>query len=44
MVVDFSAYRPGSEITLVNRLGEEGTARIMRFRVTRRASDDKPHS
>lgn len=40
VVVDFSAFRPGSEMTLVNRLGEEGIARVMRFRVTRRASDD----
>jgi FtsP/CotA-like multicopper oxidase with cupredoxin domain len=40
VVVDFSAFRPGSELTLVNRLGEDDTARVMRFRVTRRASDD----
>jgi FtsP/CotA-like multicopper oxidase with cupredoxin domain len=40
VVVDFSAFRPGSEVTFVNGLGEDGTARVMRFRVSRRASDD----
>ncbi|MFD4254719.1 multicopper oxidase family protein [Amycolatopsis thermoflava] len=40
VVIDFSAYSPGQEVTLVNRLGDGGTARVMRFVVTRRAPDD----
>ncbi|MDQ0377599.1 multicopper oxidase family protein [Amycolatopsis thermophila] len=40
VVVDFSGYPPGEEVTLVNRLGEDGTARVMRFVVTHRAADD----
>ncbi|MGA8114737.1 MAG: multicopper oxidase domain-containing protein [Actinocatenispora sp.] len=40
VVVDFSGVRPGSVVTMTNRLGSGRTARVMRFRVTRRASDD----
>ncbi|WP_198284976.1 multicopper oxidase family protein [Saccharomonospora cyanea] len=40
VVVDFSAYRPGQRITLVNTLGESGTRAVLRFVVTRRARDD----
>ncbi|MFF3458158.1 multicopper oxidase family protein [Streptomyces sp. NPDC002730] len=40
VVVDFSAYPVGSTVTLVNTLGEDGTRRVMRFRVARRAKDD----
>lgn len=40
VVVDFSAYPVGSEVTLVNRLGRGGTAQVMRFRVVRPARDD----
>jgi spore coat protein A, manganese oxidase len=40
VVVDFSAYHIGDEITLVNRLGSGSTRRIMQFRVVRREPDD----
>lgn len=40
VVVDFSAERPGTELTVHNLLGSESTASVMRFRVTRRADDD----
>lgn len=40
VVVDFSAYPPGTELTVVNGLGSDSTAQVMRFRVTRRVSDD----
>jgi spore coat protein A, manganese oxidase len=40
VVVDFAGYRPGTAVTLVNRLGSGGTGRVMRFLVTRRAPDD----
>jgi FtsP/CotA-like multicopper oxidase with cupredoxin domain len=40
VVVDFSAYRPGSTVTLVNRAGSGAAATVMRFRVTRREKDD----
>jgi spore coat protein A, manganese oxidase len=39
VVVDFSAYAPGTEVTLVNQLGSDSTAQVMRFRVTRRVKD-----
>lgn len=39
VVVDFSAYRPGTEVTLLNRLGQGSTAQVMRFRVGRRVAD-----
>lgn len=37
VVVDFGRYPVGAVVTLVNRLGTGGTARVMRFRITRRA-------
>ena len=40
VVVDFSAYDVGDEITLKNRMSEGGTADVMRFRVTRNEKDD----
>jgi spore coat protein A len=39
VVVDFSAYKPGTEVTMVNLLGEDSTTRVMRFRVGRRVRD-----
>jgi spore coat protein A len=40
VVVDFGAYPVGTEVTLVNRYGTGSTTRVMRFRVTRRATED----
>ncbi|MCP2360472.1 FtsP/CotA-like multicopper oxidase with cupredoxin domain [Nonomuraea thailandensis] len=40
VVVDFSAYPPGSEITLLNTLADGPAGKVMRFVVTRRAPDD----
>jgi FtsP/CotA-like multicopper oxidase with cupredoxin domain len=43
VVVDFARYRPGTQVRLVNRLGDGGTARVMRFDVSpasRPPSDD----
>jgi FtsP/CotA-like multicopper oxidase with cupredoxin domain len=40
VVVDFSAYDVGTEVTLVNRLGSGSTRQVMRFKVARRAVDD----
>ncbi len=40
VVVDFSRYRPGTEITLLNELGDGSIGKVMKFRVTRKASDD----
>jgi spore coat protein A, manganese oxidase len=40
VVVDFGRYPVGSEVTLVNRIGDGTTRNVMRFRVTRRAADD----
>ncbi|MFC4587984.1 multicopper oxidase family protein [Sphaerisporangium corydalis] len=40
VVVDFSKYRPGTEITMLNGLGDDSTAQVMKFRVTRKATDD----
>lgn len=41
VVIDFSAYEAGSEVTLVNLLGGDGpTNRIMRFKVARKVTDD----
>ncbi|MGH3908432.1 MAG: multicopper oxidase family protein [Pseudonocardiaceae bacterium] len=39
VVVDFSAYPVGTEVTLVNRLGRDATAQVMRLRVVRPARD-----
>ncbi|RVX41200.1 spore coat protein A [Nonomuraea polychroma] len=40
VVVDFSGYPVGQEVTLTNRLGQDGTANVMRFVVARKAPDD----
>jgi len=40
VIVDFSKYEVGDEITLKNRMGEGKTASVMRFRVTRKERDD----
>jgi len=40
LVVDFSRFRPGTELTLRNGLDTGRTADVMRFRVVRRATDD----
>ncbi|MEV4750101.1 multicopper oxidase domain-containing protein [Streptosporangium sp. NPDC049248] len=39
LVVDFSGYPVGSEVTLLNTLGSGPTRNVMRFLVTRRAVD-----
>ncbi|MCK2220129.1 multicopper oxidase domain-containing protein [Actinomadura sp. ATCC 31491] len=40
VLVDFSAYPPGTAVTLVNTLGDGPARNVMRFVVTRRAPDD----
>jgi spore coat protein A len=40
LVVDFSSYAVGTEVTLVNRLGRDSTKQVMRFKVARKAADD----
>jgi len=40
VVVDFSKYPVGTEVTLKNRLGTGETADVMRFRVNRKERDD----
>ena len=40
VVVDFSRYRVGERVTLVNRLGRDRTALVMQFHVVRAAGDD----
>jgi len=40
VVIDFSKYDAGDEVTLKNRMGEGKTSDIMRFRITRKESDD----
>lgn len=40
VVVDFSGYSAGDEITMINERGNAGTAQVMRFRVTGDARDD----
>ncbi|MDF2704610.1 MAG: cotA pig [Nonomuraea muscovyensis] len=42
VVVDFSRYRPGTRIRLVNRLGSGSTAGIMCFDVTGPAGESRP--
>jgi spore coat protein A len=37
-IVDFSHYRPGDEVTVINKL--DGDANVLRFKVARRAPDD----
>ncbi|MFC7546014.1 multicopper oxidase family protein [Plantactinospora sp. GCM10030261] len=39
VVIDFSTYPIGTEVTLANGLDDGPTGRIMRFRVTRRETD-----
>ncbi len=39
MVVDFTGLRAGQQVTLTNRLGDGGTADVMRFRITGPAPD-----
>jgi spore coat protein A len=40
VIVDFSAYPPGTEITMLNDLGIGTTTQVMRFRVIGRCTDD----
>jgi spore coat protein A, manganese oxidase len=40
VIVDFAAFPVGSEVTLVNTIGTGSTSEIMRFAVTRQATDD----
>jgi spore coat protein A len=40
VVVDFSKYPVGTEVTLKNRLGEGKTADVMRFRVARKEREE----
>jgi spore coat protein A len=40
VVIDFSAYSAGRQVTLVNRLGKGGTANVMRFVVARKGTED----
>jgi spore coat protein A len=40
VVVDFSQYQPGTEVTLVNKLDSGRTGQVMRFKVVRKATDD----
>ncbi|MDX6262786.1 MAG: hypothetical protein QOH84_4474 [Kribbellaceae bacterium] len=40
VVVDFSAYRPGSEVTLLNKLDSGRAGQVMRFKVARNARDE----
>jgi FtsP/CotA-like multicopper oxidase with cupredoxin domain len=40
VVLDFSGFAPGTELTVHNGFGSGSTADVLRFRVVRRASDD----
>jgi spore coat protein A len=40
VVIDFSKYEIGTEVTLKNRMGKDKTASVMRFRVARKEKDD----
>ena len=40
VVIDFSKYDVGTEVTLESRMGEGKTASVMRFRVIRKEKDD----
>ncbi|MGH3357423.1 MAG: multicopper oxidase family protein [Nocardioidaceae bacterium] len=42
VIVDFSGYDIGDEITMTNEAGEDSTAEVMRFRVTRDARAPEP--
>ena len=39
VVVDFSKFPPGTEVTLCNLLGEDGMSEVMRFKVGAKATD-----
>jgi spore coat protein A len=40
VVIDFSKYDIGDEVTLENRMGQQSTADVMRFRITRKEKDE----
>jgi spore coat protein A, manganese oxidase len=40
VIVDFSAYPVGTEVTLVNEFGAGGTAQVMRYVVARKGKED----
>jgi FtsP/CotA-like multicopper oxidase with cupredoxin domain len=40
VVVDFSQYQPGTEVTLVNKVDSGRAGEVMRFKVVRKASDE----
>jgi len=40
VIVDFTGQRPGTTLTVQNGLGSGATASVLRFRVTRRGTDD----
>jgi spore coat protein A len=40
VIVDFSSYSVGDEVTLINEIGADGTAQIMRFVVARKGKED----
>jgi spore coat protein A len=40
VLVDYSGYSVGDQVTLVNELGSGGTAEVMRFVVARRCAED----
>jgi spore coat protein A len=40
VIIDFSAYAVGDEVTLVNQLSKGGAANVMRFVVARKGTDD----
>jgi spore coat protein A, manganese oxidase len=40
VIIDFSEYPVGTEVTLKNRIGEGSTVQLMRFRVVRAERDD----
>ena len=40
VVVDFSQYEPGTDVTLLNKLDSGRTGQVMRFKVARKATDD----
>ncbi|WP_239137851.1 multicopper oxidase family protein [Sphaerisporangium rufum] len=40
VVIDFGRYKPGTELTLLNELGDGSTGKVMKFRVARTARDE----
>lgn len=40
VVIDFSVYPVGTEVTMINRLGVGSTDAVLKFRVVRKAADD----